>query len=442
MDWDAYRKRMKWYTDARFGLFIHWGLYAVSARGEWVKSTEKMTDEQYDHYFREFNPKAYDPAAWAKKAKRAGMKYAVLTTKHHDGFCLWDTQLTDYKSTNTACGRDLVREFVDAFRAEGIRVGFYYSLLDWHHPDYPHMTDSIHPMSGNSNYPDDKRNFDRYLEYMHGQIRELCTNYGKVDLLWFDYSYDEKRGEFWKATELMKMVRGLQPDVIVDNRLEVSGEGFGSIVTQSPTAYSGDFVSPEQIIPPKGVVNDRGDPIPWESCLTMNNHWGYCRFDNDYKSSTVLIRKLVECVSKGGNMILNVGPDATGRFPKRAEEILEDIGDWMETNSDSIYGCGSADLGKPDYGRFTQRGNDLYLHVTEQLIGPIPVKGITADQVEFIHRLSDGVELGLSNEWCVKNYMDEYIFIYYGENGVGTFPLTDERDMVIHIRLKNTDNTI
>ena len=190
---EAYERRMKWFTEARFGMFLHWGLYAIPARGEWVRSQERISLADYQPYFEEFNPADYDPVRWAKTAKAAGMKYMVLTAKHHDGFCLFDSQLTDYTALHTPCKRDLVREFLEAGRAEGLKVGLYYSLLDWHHPDYPHFSDPNHPMRGNPDYLDEGRDFNRYLNYMHGQVRELCTNYGKLDILWFDFSYDNLR---------------------------------------------------------------------------------------------------------------------------------------------------------------------------------------------------------------------------------------------------------
>ena len=234
-DREAYDRRMEWYRDARFGMFIHWGLYAIPARGEWVRSTEQIPKEDYMKYFEEFNPVDFEPRKWAKAAKEAGMKYVVLTAKHHDGFCLFDSQYTNFKSTNTKCGRDLVAEYVDAVRAEGLKVGLSFSLLDWFHDDFPHYGDRNHPMRNNPAYKNDDRDFDRYLTYMHNQVREICTNYGKLDVLWFDFSYDTLRGEAWKATELINMVRKLQPDVIIDNRLEVSGEGYGSLAAGNPT---------------------------------------------------------------------------------------------------------------------------------------------------------------------------------------------------------------
>ena len=264
-DREAYERRMEWYRDARFGMFIHWGLYAIPARGEWVRSIEQIPKEDYMKYFEEFNPVDFEPRKWAKAAKEAGMKYMVLTAKHHDGFCLFDSQYTDFKSTNTKCGRDLVAEYVEAVRAEGLKVGLYFSLLDWFHDDFPHYGDRNHPMRNNPAYKNDDRDFDRYLTYMHNQVREICTNYGKLDVLWFDFSYDTLRGEAWKATELINMVRNLQPDVIIDNRLEVSGEGYGSLAAGNPTPYHGDFVSPEQMIPPNGIQDVNGNDIAWES---------------------------------------------------------------------------------------------------------------------------------------------------------------------------------
>ena len=383
-DREAYEKRMKWYIHARFGMFIHWGLYAIPARGEWVRSTEEMTKEEYQTYFEEFNPVDYNPRKWAKLAKKAGMQYVVLTAKHHDGFCLFDSQYTEFKSTNTKCKRDLVAEFVEAVRAEGLKVGLYFSLLDWHHEDYPHYGDRIHPMRNNPNYKNDNRNFDNYLTYMHNQVREICTNYGKIDILWFDFSYDTMRGEAWKATELIQMVRSLQPDVIIDNRLEVSGEGYGSLAAGNPTPYHGDFVSPEQMIPPNGIQDVNGNDIPWEACVTMNNNWGYHATDNNFKPASMLIKKLVECVSKGGNLLLNIGPDARGNVPKQSVEILGKIGAWFHDNYASIYGCGKAGIEKPEFGRITRNGNKLYFHLYENSVGPVPLLGICISEIKHL----------------------------------------------------------
>lgn len=427
---EEYERRMAWYTEARFGMFIHWGLYAIPARGEWVRSVERISSDVYDRYADEFDPKHCDVRQWVRTAKNAGMKYAVLTAKHHDGFCLFDTAYTNFKSTNTAAGRDFVREFVDACREYGLRVGLYFSIIDWRHPDFPHYGDKNHPMRSDPAYSNENRDFDRYLEFMHGQVRELCTNYGKLDILWFDFSYDHMRGEAWKATKLIEMVRSLQPDVIIDNRLEVSGEGFGSLAECKPTPYHGDFVSPEQIIPPHGLRDAQGAPLIWESCVTMNNHWGYHATDRYFKPASMLIRKLVECVSKGGNMLLNVGPDAQGRIPEESLEILAQIGAWMEKNSESIYGCGVSGLDKPEYGRITRKGNKLYIHIFDNTLGPLPLFGIDKDRIGAIRRLADGSEVPISTSWVHSDY-PELAFADLGPNPV----LPDPVDTVLEVRL-------
>ena len=430
------RERTKWFMDARFGMFIHWGLYAIPACGEWVMSEREMTVAEYEKYFELFDPADYQPREWARLAKAAGMKYAVLTAKHHDGFCLFDSALTDYKATNTKAGRDLVREFLEAFRAEGIKVGLYFSIIDWHHPDFPKYGDRQHPMRNREEFKDEQIDFDRYLTYMHGQVKELVTNYGKLDLLWFDFSYDDMCGEKWKATDLIRMVREYQPDVVIDNRLEGAGDNHGSIATANPLIYSGDFASPEQIIPPGGVQDELGEQIPWELCATMNNHWGFCNYDYDYKSPEMLVRKLVECVSKGGNMILNVGPDARGNIPKQSREILEKIGVWMKKNGESIYGCGICELPKPEWGRYTKKGNTIYAHVYEEPLGALPLYGIAPERLDKVYYVENGSEMKRGEAWNTVLYND-VAFVSFGENPVFTYPLPDRMDTVLKIILKN-----
>ncbi len=427
---EAYNRRMEWYLDARFGMFIHWGLYSIPARGEWLRSEEEITKEDYMKYFEEFNPSDYNPKAWARAAKEAGMKYVVLTAKHHDGFCLYDSQYTDFKSTNTKLGRDVVKDFVEAVREKGLKVGLYFTIIDWYHDDYPHYGDKFHPMRKNPEFNNEGRNFDNYLTYMHNQIREICTNYGKIDLLWFDFSYDDMRGEKWKATELMSMVRSLQPDVIIDNRLECSGEGLGSLAACDPTPYHGDFVTPEKMIPPNGIQDVQGNDIAWEACVTMNNNWGFCAVDHFFKPASMLIKKLVECVSKGGNMILNVGPDARGNIPEESMEILKGIGDWMKKNGSSIYGCGKTQMPKPDYGRVTGKGNHLYFHLFENTIGPVPLLGVPKDRVKGIRYLATGAEVPVSTSWVHSDYPD-IVFADLGPDPI----LPDQTDTVLEVIL-------
>ncbi|MCR1843411.1 UNVERIFIED_CONTAM: alpha-L-fucosidase [Murimonas intestini] len=430
----ARTERTKWYSEARFGMFIHWGLYAIPSRGEWVRSTERIPKEEYDVFFDEFTTENYNPKEWARLAKKAGMKYAVLTAKHHDGFCLFDTKYTDFKSTNAPCKRDLVAEFLEAFRAEGIKVGLYFSLIDWRHPDYPHFGDMHHPMRENEEYKNDGRDFDRYLEFMHGQVHELLTNYGHLDLMWFDFSYGPMKCDTWKADKLIEMVRKIQPHIIIDNRLEGSAEDAGSIRTLDPTPYSGDFASPEQMIPPACICDAGGNPIPWEACITLNNNWGYAAHDHHYKSAKLVIRTLVECVSKGGNLILNVGPNAKGEIPKESVEILTEVGEWMKENGKSIYGCGFSDYPKPEWGRFTQNGNKLYAHVLEEQVGAICLPKM-AGKVKSMRLVSDGSEIKESFFWNLKEYTDN-AFFFFDSKSSDCYPLPDDRDTVVEITLK------
>ncbi|HTN36099.1 MAG TPA: alpha-L-fucosidase [Arachidicoccus sp.] len=325
-------KRMQWWTNARFGMFIHWGLYSNAARHEWVKNHERMTNATYQKYFDNFDPDHFDPKKWAKEAKAAGMKYAVLTTKHHEGFCLFDSKYTDYKATNTKAHRDLVREFVDAFRAEGIHVGFYYSLIDWHHPDF--TIDGMHPQrlekGDSAAYAklNQGKDFAKYREYLFNQVKELLTNYGKIDILWLDFSYPGQFGKGhsdWHSKDLLKMIRGLQPGIIVDNRLDLNDYTDGY-----------DFETPEQV-KPETLAKYRGKT--WETCQTFSGSWGYYRDETSWKTHRQLLDLLISSVSNGGNLILNVGPTGRGEFDYRAENALDSMAHWMHANDNAIYNC-------------------------------------------------------------------------------------------------------
>src|SRR5690606_19407191 len=329
---DAKASRMQWWTHDRFGMFIHWGLYALPARHEWVQHREKITPENYRKYFENFNPDLYDPVQWAKEAKAAGMKYVVLTTKHHEGFCLWDSKYTDYKVTNTPYGKDLLKDFVNAFRAEGLKIGFYYSLIDWHHPDF--VLDGSHPPTPVSKEEREKanagRNMAKYQQYMKDQVTELLTQFGKIDQLFFDFSYQGKGHNEWDSENLLKLVRKLQPGIIVNDRLDLN-----------ETTWGWDYKTPEQFMP-KEWVKVNGVKVPWETCQTFSGSWGYYRDEYSWKSPEQLVVMLIETVSKGGNLLLNVGPTARGNFDDRASERLTAIGQWMKFNSRSVYGCTEA----------------------------------------------------------------------------------------------------
>ncbi len=356
------QERMAWWTHDRFGMFIHWGLYALPARHEWVKNYERMNDEQYQKYFDNFNPDLYHPAEWARKAKEAGMKYVVLTTKHHDGFCLFDSQYTEYKAVNTSAGRDLVKEYADALRAEGLKVGFYYSLVDWHHPDF--TIDEFHPqrVADEKEYAvvNKGRDMNRYREYLYNQVRELMTNYGKIDMLWLDFSYPGENGKGrkdWNSIDLLKMVRRLQPGVIINDRLDLGEYEDGW-----------DFTTHEQYKVSKWPeVN--GKRVPWETCQTFSGSWGYHRDEYTWKDTRQLLVLMIETVSKGGNLILNVGPTARGVFDERADASLSAIGDWLKYNSRSIYGCTEApkEFKAPEMSLLTYNPetNRLYIHLLD-----------------------------------------------------------------------------
>ena len=377
-----------WFVRDRFGLFIHWGLYALPARHEWVKNREKLSDEHYRRYFEHFDPDLYDPRAWARAAKGAGMRYAVLTSKHHEGFCLWDSKLTDYKVTNTPAGRDLIRPYVEAFRAEGLKVGFYYSLIDWHHPEFP--VDGLHPQRDDLAFREraQGRDIAKYAAYLHGQVRELLSNYGRIDVLWLDFSYSGRdwgwsRGkgkDDWQSERLLAMVRDLQPGILVNNRSEVEG----------------DFHTPEQVQPRAWVQVD-GRPVVWEACQTLNGSWGYDRDNQDWKSPDLLVRMLVDAVSKGGNMLLNVGPTGRGEFDRRALATLEAIGGWMRSHRRAIDGATQSAYAPPPDCRYTQRGDRLYLHLFAWPFKHLYLDGL-AGRVAYAQLLNDASEIKWSEQ--------------------------------------------
>jgi alpha-L-fucosidase len=385
-------QRMKWWTDSRFGMFIHWGLYAMPARHEWVKNRERITNAAYQKYFDLFNPDLFQPKTWAKKAKDAGMKYMVLTTKHHEGFCLFDSKFTDYKSTNTPAKRDLVREYVNACRAEGLKVGFYYSLIDWHHPDY--TVDVVHPqrpavVSDTAyNRLNKGRDMEKYRQYLRNQVTELLTNYGKIDVLWLDFSFPNKNGhgkgkDDWAAESLIKMIRKLQPGIIINNRLDLNEYSDGA-----------DFVTPEQVKPAE-LAKYKGQL--WETCQTFSGSWGYYRDENTWKSNHQLLDLLITSVANGGNLILNVGPTARGEFDYRANNALDSLSSWMHSNNKAIYNCTYAPAGfeAPNNSRLTYNPltKRLYIHLFEYpSTGSLTLAGYQ-DKIKYIQFLHDNSEL-------------------------------------------------
>jgi len=384
--------RLAWWTEARFGMFIHWGLYAQPARHEWVKKNERLTNADYQKYFDVFDPDLYDPREWARQAKQAGMKYAVITAKHHEGFCLFDSKFTDYKATSTPVRRDLLRAWVEAFRAEGLKVGFYYSLLDWHHPSY--TIDRNHPQSPSSDAEYEKLNAGRdmaiYRQYLKDQVRELLTNYGKIDIIWLDYSFPGRNGKGradWDSINLLKMVREMQPGIIVNDRLDLLDVAGGW-----------DFRTPEQFKPAEWVKMN-GVRVPWETCQTFSGSWGYYRDETSWKDSKQLIELLIDTVSKGGNLLMNVGPTARGTFDERAQERLAAFGRWMRVNGRAIYGNTQApEVFKAPANSlltYNSRTKRLYVHLLAWPMGEVVLPGY-ADKVQYAQLLHDASELRMS----------------------------------------------
>lgn len=384
-----------WFQHERFGLFIHWGLYALPARHEWVKHNEQIPNEVYDaKYFTRFDPDLYDPKAWAAAAAGAGMRYFVVTTKHHEGFCLWDSKLTDYKAPNTPCGRDLLKPMAEAFRDAGLHVGFYHSLIDWHHPHYvldPHIGPyRNHPDRAKLN---EGRDQAQYAQYLHGQVRELLTGYGKVDVIFYDFSYPRPDGtgkgrKDWDAEKLMKLTRELQPGIIINDRLDLDDVPGGW-----------DIKTPEQFLP-REWVRVNGEPVVWETCQTFSGSWGYHRDEATWKSVPQLVQMLIEVVSRGGNLLLNVGPTGRGEFDERALDRLAGMGEWMRRHGRAIYGCTEApdEFPTPQDCRLTYnpRTNRIYVHILAWPFQHLHLDGF-AGRVEYAQLLNDASEIRFSD---------------------------------------------
>jgi alpha-L-fucosidase len=317
-----HERRIQWWREAKFGMFIHWGLYSILGREAWAMGDEDIPVEEYEKLARQFQPAPDGARGWARLARESGMRYMVLTTKHHEGFCLFNSRLTDYCAPRLGPGRDLVQEYVDAARGENLRVGFYYSMMDWHHPDWRiAKTD-----------PGARK---RFVDYTHGQLRELMSNYGKIDVLWYDMPVPlDAVG--WRSAEMNAMVFELQPDILVNNR----------------NLLAGDFSTPEQSTQPA--------KYDWESCMTMNDSWAYLAGDNNWKSPQQLLQNLVECARDGGNYLLDIGPRADGSVPEAAAQRLKPIGAWLRRNGDAVYGTQRCRFPHGNLGVYTRKDKTLY----------------------------------------------------------------------------------
>jgi len=373
--------RTAWFTHDRFGMFVHYGLYSIPARHEWVQNYEEIEPEVYARYAEQFDPDLFDARRIARTAAVAGARYAVLTAKHHEGFCLWDTATTEF-SAAARTGRDLVAEWVAALRAEGLKVGLYFSLLDWHHPDY--TVDRHHPQR---RHPDvaglnADRDMSRYRAYLHAQVRELLTGYGPLDYLFFDFTepgedagLPGKSPDDWDAEALLEMCRTLQPQMIVNDRLGIPA----------------DLVTPEQYQPTRPLEVD-GRPVVWEACQTINGSWGYHRDNHDAKSVDMLVRMLAGSVALGGNLLLNVGPTARGEVATGDAALFAGVGEWMARHDRAVYGAGPAEYTPPSGVVYTQRGDKLYAHFFDWPFGLVDLPGLAGDVV-FARLLHDGSEI-------------------------------------------------
>jgi len=380
-------ERMEWWREARFGMFIHWGLYAVPAGewngkteyGEWIRTSAEIPLHEYDKFLWQFNPVKFDAEAWVKMAKDAGMKYIVITSKHHDGFALFDSKVSDFDVMATPFKRDILKELADACRKHGIKMCWYHSIMDWHHPDY------LPRREWEKTRSTEGADLERYIAYMKAQLKELLTNYGDISVLWFDgeweNTWNDKRG-----LDLYNYVRSLQPNIIINNRVGASRNDMQGFSKDG--GFAGDFGTPEQQIPATGLPG-----VDWETCMTMNDHWGYNKNNHNWKSTKEIIQMLADIASKGGNYLLNVGPTSEGLFPQPSIDRLKEIGDWMKVNGEAIYGTNASPFKYLGWGRCTQKtikgGTRLYLHVFDwPANGKLLVPGIF-NKVKKTYLLND-----------------------------------------------------
>lgn len=375
------QERTAWFAHDRFGMFVHFGLYSIAARHEWVMNYEEITPQQYAGYAEHFDPDLFDARAIARTARQAGARYVVLTAKHHEGFCLWRTDTTDF-SAPRHCGRDLVAEFVEAMRAEGLRVGLYFSLLDWSHPDY--TVDRHHPQRRRPDVAElnADRDMARYRRYLHAQVTELLTRHGRIDYLFFDFTEPAeheglpgKGPQDWDAETLLATCRRLQPEMVVNDRLGIPA----------------DLVTPEQYQPTRPLEVD-GRPVLWEACQTINGSWGYHRDNHDSKTPELLVRMLAGSVALGGNLLLNVGPTGRGEIAPRDAVLFEQIGEWMHRHARAVRGAGPARFTPPSGVLYTQREDRLYAHLLDWPFGMLHLPGL-AGRVRFARFLHDGSEI-------------------------------------------------
>ena len=388
---------MSWFDTARFGLFIHWSHCSQNGlEVSWplvggippVLDCGDVPVDEYHATAATFDPQAWDARDLARRAKRLGMRYAVLTTKHHDGFAMFHTKESDHSIEHSPFGRDIVREYADALREEGLRVGFYFSLIDWHHPDYPAFTEADKPYTFGKWRQPEPEAWERYLEFMFAQVRELLTNYGQIDVIWFDGQW-ERLPQQWKSDELAEMIRSLQPNILINDRLPGAG----------------DFQTPEQFVPPQPLDG------PWETCLTIGKLWGYDPRDTDLKSARQLIHTLCEVAGRGGNMLLNVGPMGDGNLPPAIIERLDEIERWMSANGESIAGTQPGLEPWQFYGPSTRSADQgsaerIYLHLLMRPYDEVTVRGVHVKRLRSVRALSTGEQLTFDTRTAIVDLVN------------------------------------
>jgi alpha-L-fucosidase len=348
-------ERTRWFRDAKFGMFIHWGPYAVIGRHEWARHRFQIPQAEYDKFARAFNPVNFNADAWAGLAREAGVRYVVITSKHHDGFSIYRSKVSDYDMEITPYAGDPFRLLADACRRQGLRFGFYHSIMDWHHPDYtPKRAWEVADPRAGGNLP-------RFIDFMKEQLRELLTGYGEIAVVWFDGEWEHSIEEM-RSDEVYDFLRRLQPNTLINDRLYKRAPGNRA-----------DFGTPEQFVPATGVQDPSGKPILWESCVTINaDSWGYNKYETEFKTERDLIRMLIEVVSKGGNLLLNVGPTPDGRIQDEFQTRLRAMGRWLKVNGEAIYETTASPFARlPFFGRATAKGSNLYLHVFQWPTGGV-----------------------------------------------------------------------
>lgn len=353
LDWPTHYGDPSWFIHDRFGMFIHWGLYSLRAKDEWIMTQEKIAKEDYEPYLDQFEADLFEPKKWVEQAKRSGMKYIVLTTKHHEGFALWDSAYTNYKITNTPYGKDALQEFVDACREGNIKIGFYHSVIDWHHEHF--TIDGLHPAREDETVKAEDRDMKIYQQYLYNQVEELVTNYGKIDYFWFDFSYDDREWDWakgkgaadWRSEEIEKLILQHQPHMIINNRLGLNRGVY----------------TPEQYQPTGMLTTPDNKKRVWEACQTFNDRWTYNPNNLHMKSAEMIVKLLIDTVSKDGNLLMNFGPTARGNFDEASTTVLEGISKWMTYHHQSIYGAGPSEIDTPQDCRLTQKGDRLYIHL-------------------------------------------------------------------------------